>query len=615
MVTELARQPRPPMATLSTPTPTPTPARSAGTAATRNDSVAGAWQIPRCVVEALAAAGISVGERMGPHTHRDGGGTYRARYADGRDIALSLAPPDPLLPTPPRSRRTPSGSSQRAGWYQRGVALARLRHPHLAGAQEVLALPRGWVGLSTTLLDGVELNKLIAWHGFLTRAETAQVVSDIAAGLAALHAEGLSHGDVSPTNVMVGVDGRCVLVDLLGRPGERGTEPWAAPETRMVDSQAENDPDTAREGERGPLERWGSPADVYALARLALTCVGASSVLADEVEPVLRQALDPDPASRVAVWQVSEALAALDGIRPPSVPAGLWSGVPDWFAPSRTPTVRPLTPRPGPRQSPGEQALASRRRTFPASRHGNVPASRRGSRRAHSRLSSAWRTGGRVAGILFVVVGGVVVGVRSLDGVVERQPLATGAMSTASLTDAANPLAFGTQQPTPPRDPGSTTVTALPLIPPSDVPSPATEVTDRAARDPDSRIDVTPGEAVRQLLAQRDAALSDGDARALESVAVPGSPAAEADAELLAALEKDGQTVHGLRTSVLRVSEQGREPNGRVLVEVVLRQEAHRRVGRDGRTRQVPAQPERRVVVVLEPGPWRMAEIRQAGSR
>lgn len=121
------------------------------------------------------------------------------------------------------------------------------------------------------------------------------------------------------------------------------------------------------------------------------------------------------------------------------------------------------------------------------------------------------------------------------------------------------------------------------------------------------------------LCAARDAALVAGDAQALAATTVPGSPAAAADAGLLDALTQAGEQVGDLHTSVSQVQAATVPPDaaatwpGAVAVRVTQAQDPSTRTSQDG-TRTVPAQSARDVVLVLVPGPWRVADVRAADS-
>ena len=109
-----------------------------------------------------------------------------------------------------------------------------------------------------------------------------------------------------------------------------------------------------------------------------------------------------------------------------------------------------------------------------------------------------------------------------------------------------------------------------------------------------------------------------GDAVALASTTVPGSPAALADEALLAAIIDSGEQIEGLSTTVHSATgvPVGREAaeswTGATAVRVSQSQAPSVRIAADGSRREVPAQARREVVLVLVPDPWRVAEVLQA---
>ncbi len=120
-------------------------------------------------------------------------------------------------------------------------ALARLRHPAIVGVREFAVTPEGEPYLVLEFVPGLSADAVVA-RGDWRRV--AEVGIEMAHGLEALHAAGVVHGDLKPTNVIVVADtdpaarfASVRLLDfglaaLLGGAGEthRGTAGYAAPE-------------------------------------------------------------------------------------------------------------------------------------------------------------------------------------------------------------------------------------------------------------------------------------------------------------------------------------------------------------------------------------------------
>lgn len=105
-----------------------------------------------------------------------------------------------------------------------GVAQA-LRHPNVVGVRDVETLGDE-IQLVMDYVEGSALGALIALaarqEGRLPVGVTVRIVLDACAGLAAVHAQrdasgnllGLVHRDVSPQNILVGLDGRSRVTDF-----------------------------------------------------------------------------------------------------------------------------------------------------------------------------------------------------------------------------------------------------------------------------------------------------------------------------------------------------------------------------------------------------------------
>lgn len=119
-------------------------------------------------------------------------------------------------------------------------AAGRVRHPCALVAHELHELD-GQLVLSMPVHPGASLADHVAEGGPLPAKDLHRLLDDIGGALAAAHAEGVLHRDVTPNNVLVGADGRFMLVDFglarlegqastTGHTGALGTAGYAAPE-------------------------------------------------------------------------------------------------------------------------------------------------------------------------------------------------------------------------------------------------------------------------------------------------------------------------------------------------------------------------------------------------
>jgi serine/threonine-protein kinase len=130
------------------------------------------------------------------------GEVYRARDTVlQRDVAVKILPAE-----------LAADADRRARFEREALAVARLSHPNILaifdfGRVDALAFA------VTELLDGETLRELIA-RGPVAWSRTADIVADIADGLAAAHAAGVVHRDVKPANVFITTDGRVKVLDF-----------------------------------------------------------------------------------------------------------------------------------------------------------------------------------------------------------------------------------------------------------------------------------------------------------------------------------------------------------------------------------------------------------------
>jgi eukaryotic-like serine/threonine-protein kinase len=135
------------------------------------------------------------------------------------------------------------------------AVLGTLRHPHLLGMHGVVPTDQG-PALLTDYAAGGSLHNLVVARGRLTPGECITVLAPIGQALSYLHSSSVSHGDISPGNVLFTAEGMPMIGDLgsarlLGEKtrGAIGTVGFSAAVTS-------NEPSS------------GSAGDVYSLAAL-----------------------------------------------------------------------------------------------------------------------------------------------------------------------------------------------------------------------------------------------------------------------------------------------------------------------------------------------------------
>jgi hypothetical protein len=198
------------------------------------------------------------------------------------------------------------------GWGADPEALRRFRreaevvlsieHPNLVGFRSLEPTREGHV-LVLERVDGETLAARLR-RGPLAPAEARDLARQVLAGLAALHARGIVHRDLKPANLMLGDDGRVVILDMgAATDGAAATRPAGA--------------HPGSPGYMGPEQARGDPAhpsmDVYALGVVLWEALTGRLPPHGEPpgawRPLLLRALAPDPRDR---FQDADAfLAAL----------------------------------------------------------------------------------------------------------------------------------------------------------------------------------------------------------------------------------------------------------------------------------------------------------------
>lgn len=90
--------------------------------------------------------------------------------------------------------------------------LCRIRHPNLPAVYEIYRCADGMLVLEE-YIEGLNVAQ-VAESGRYRKRGAKKVAEEVCRALIALHEEGFIHRDIKPENVMIGKDGRVVLIDF-----------------------------------------------------------------------------------------------------------------------------------------------------------------------------------------------------------------------------------------------------------------------------------------------------------------------------------------------------------------------------------------------------------------
>lgn len=321
----------------------------------------------------LLVPGYDVVELLG---FGSGGEVWLAReQATGSPVALKRLHADADLAARDRLRRE-------------AAVLAGIDHPHVLRLRSVVGAGESLV-LVLDLATGGSLARLLATRGRLSPGEVVTIAVPLAQALAAIHAQGLVHGDVTPANVLFTADGRPVLSDL------GVSRLLGAPHNDVGGTPGFLDPAVLAGGQAGPA------ADVHGLAATCLAALagypaydesGCRAPLPGEstlLTAALESALAPDPAARPGAAELAAAVfevAAAEPVRlgPGSSDRVAWTkaDVPQVTHRVARVPAGPVEPSPAGRRSPlrargahragAERAAAAVRRRVRTWRRGLV---------------------------------------------------------------------------------------------------------------------------------------------------------------------------------------------------------------------------------------------------
>jgi serine/threonine protein kinase/WD40 repeat protein len=178
---------------------------------------------------------LAAGTRLGPYEvlgHLGSGGmgeVYRARDSRlGREVALKILP-----------AAFASDSDRVRRFEQEGRAAAALNHPNIVVIYDA-GSEGGVFYVATELLEGETLRERLAGSALPVR-KTIDYAIQIARGLAAAHAKGITHRDLKPENLFLTQDGLVKILDF-GLAKQSGTKPPGAHATELATQPIETNP-------------------------------------------------------------------------------------------------------------------------------------------------------------------------------------------------------------------------------------------------------------------------------------------------------------------------------------------------------------------------------------
>ena len=283
----------------------------------------------------LSALNLEAGSLVGGYTliSRLGSGAmgsvWRVRDDGGHQYAMKILR-DSLAEEDASGERSRDQLTARERLRREAMALQKVRHPGVCGIVD-MELDDALAFIVTELIDGKNLREDVRANGRYVGDDLERLGRKLIEAVKAVHAAGIVHRDIKPTNVMVSNAGP-VLVDFGIAMGEgeshvtrtglvMGTPGFIAPE--IIDG-AESD----------EMSDWWSVASVLAFAATGEPVFGTKPMMAvleraaagsanlvglpAGTMAAFRSALNPDRTKRCTPDELLQAIAldALDALNP-----------------------------------------------------------------------------------------------------------------------------------------------------------------------------------------------------------------------------------------------------------------------------------------------------------
>lgn len=229
---------------------------------------------------------------------------YISTIASGGMATVDLAE-DTLLGREVALKRLIGTSDARGPLRLRREALAgaSVSHPNLVSIYDVVSSEDGELVIVMEYVRGETLRDALSVDGRLPVAEALGILTGVAAGLDAIHAQGIVHRDVKPSNILLGADGTVKVADLGIASVADGTRITTAGSllgslSYMAPEQLDDAPST--------------PAiDIYALSAMAFELLSGEKARREANPVALAHAIStqPPPSLRDA-WPAAPHAAA-----------------------------------------------------------------------------------------------------------------------------------------------------------------------------------------------------------------------------------------------------------------------------------------------------------------
>ena len=180
---------------------------------------------------------------------------------------------------------------------------ASLSHPNLVSIYDVCTGEDGHLVVVMEYVAGETLRAKLGREGRLPAGEAIHILEGVAAGLDAIHARGIVHRDVKPSNILLGADGVVKLADLGIASVPDGTRITTS--GSIIGSLSYMAPEQLTDTRARPA------IDIYALAAVAFELLSGRKARREANAVALAHALatQPPPDLR-SVWPDAPAAAA-----------------------------------------------------------------------------------------------------------------------------------------------------------------------------------------------------------------------------------------------------------------------------------------------------------------